>query len=125
MCARKNNGHDWDAEFAGQIIVELLGGAQRPLKRWELVHEIHARANGVWSLATAQRRFKEGRAWLVKKGVPVVSCGEGFFLATKPHEFNAAARLKESAAKRLWQEARRLRRMAPQYREPILFEAAW
>ena len=111
-----------DVLHAASVILEQLQEATKPVPRQELIQAIHY-TRPEWSVSTAARRFRDGRALLVRRGWPVLSVGGGFVLSNDRALLTQAARQKEAAARKQWREARRLRQLVPSP-QPTLFAGA-
>lgn len=99
----------------------------RPLKRGELVREVsgRCRAHG-WSVATWSRRIREAVAVLISEGIPVVSSGRGFYVASDRREMEAGIRRKLRAAITMLKDVAAAKRIPLHdlYEQLPLFEAA-
>lgn len=79
-----------------------------------------------WSRATFARRIREAINDLVTAGVPVVSSGQGFYIASDRTELEAGLKRKERAAVTMLREVAAARRipLSQVLHQLSLFEAA-
>lgn len=104
-------------------VYQILKDRPEGITRDELVGRVRGRLGDARKDSTLARRVREARDHLVRRGVPVISDGKGFRIATGPEEILFAARRFRRTADDLYAEALRLEGMARSWApgQPLLF----